>query len=86
MDRYDPKMQNVLNNYVEVHYQQVDGSIASTGNSAADGRLDCITPTCSILTASGDGSQSKSDDTHISKHIPSFEHISSCDCHGRQER
>jgi hypothetical protein len=50
IDRDDPKMENVLNNVVQVHFNRGSGETTSTGKAAADGRLVCLTPTCPTTT------------------------------------
>jgi hypothetical protein len=52
IDRNDPKMENVLNNVVQVHFNRGSGETTSTGTAAADGRLVCLTPKCPITTTS----------------------------------
>ena len=39
-------MRNIINNYVEVHFSNVDGDTTSTGKPASNGEYVCLTPIC----------------------------------------
>ena len=39
-------VQNIINNYIEVHFSNVDGDTTSTGKPASNGDYVCLTPVC----------------------------------------
>ena len=52
VDLNDPKMQSVVNNFVEVHFSRSGGGTTSTGKPASNGKYICINPRCNPATPS----------------------------------
>jgi hypothetical protein len=59
IDLNDPKMQSIVNNFVEVHFSRTGGETTSTGKPASNGKYICINPKCSPSTPKPSPTSSK---------------------------